>query len=193
MIQLIKAFWKPILVVLALVICSVWIGVNYHKPAPPVKPDVVATKTDSTVTAQMRRKMAKKDSLINALEIRLTVTIEKVTDLSVNNKQLKIGRDTLLNFYRKNHNLHTCDSVVYKLNGDIGKLEEENDSLDSEAQQYSRLLYVERGKSADKDTLIISKERLIVAYQQQFSRINCMDDWTGKHKFWSWLLGIKCR
>ena len=163
------------------------------KPAPPVVPDVQATQNDSVITAQMKRKIAKRDSLINALELKLTATTEKVGSLKSENKGLKAGNDSLSKFYCSHHNLQTCDSLVIAKQVYIDGLEQENDSLDSEAEQYSRLLYVERGKSADKDTLIGSKERLIVAYKQQFSRINCMDDWTAKHKFWSWLLGIKCR
>ena len=162
-------------------------------PAPPVVPDVAATQADSVITAQMKRKIAKRDSLINALEIKLAATSETVTYQSVIIKRQKISVDTFSNYYRKHHNLADCDTLVKCQANYITGLEQLNDSLDSEAQQYSKLLYVERGKSADKDTLIGSKERLIVAYKQQFSRINCMDDWTTKHKFWSWLLGIKCK
>ena len=181
------------LIAAALIAVIIFIPILYKHTSPPVKPDVLATREDSINTAKQRRKIAKQDSLIGALELRLAVTSEKVIDLSVNNKRLKIGRDTLLNFYLKNHNLHTCDSVVNKLNGDIADLEEENDSVHSEAELYSRLLYQERIKSLAKDTIITSKETLNAVYKQQFSRINCMSDWTGKHKFWSWLLGVKCR
>ena len=185
--------FKWIIVIIAIAVAGFLIFKFDPKPAPPVKPDVQATHTDNTITAKQKRTIARQDSLINTLEVRLSVTSGKVTDLSVTNKRLKTDRDTLLAFYRKNHNLHTCDSVVTKLNNDITYLEEENDSLDSEAQQYSRLLCEERIKSLAKDTVMTSHETLITAYQQQFSRINCMDDWTGKHKFWSWLLGVKCR
>jgi hypothetical protein len=163
------------------------------KPAPPVKPDVVATNTDSTITAQMRKKIAKKDSLINAIELKLSATSEKVTDLKAINRKLKAGNDTLSEFYRTHHTLETCDSLVIAKQEYIDSLEQENDSLDSEAEQYSALLIEERGKYVDLGIVVRSHEKLISAYQQQFSRINCMDDWTSKHKFWSWLLGIKCK
>ena len=165
----------------------------FNHPVPPVKPDVVATKTDSAVTAKHKKEIARKDSLINAMELKLTVTTEKVTDLKATNRKLKAGNDTLSAYYRSHHTLQTCDSLVTAKQAYIDSMEQENDSLDSEAQQYSALLVQERGKYADLGVIVRSHEKLIDAYKQQFSRINCMDDWVWKHRFWSWLLNIKCK
>ena len=185
--------FKWIFVALVLIIAGVVIFNTDNKPGPPLVPNPQATQQDNTTTEHQLREIAKKDSLINALEVKLANT---TAGLSVQNgvvARLKIGVDTLLKFYKKNHNLHTCDSVVATQQQYIGELEQECDSLDSEARQYSRLLYVERSKIANKDSIITSHKTLIVAYQQQISRINCMETWTDTHRFWSWILGIKCK
>lgn len=148
MIQLIKAFWKPIVIVSIFLICSIWIGISKHKDQHPVIPEVVATKSDSAITSRAKIRIAKQDSIIDSLEVRLMVTVAKASDLKAINRGLKQDVDTLRKFYRENHNLQTCDSMVNLQQNYIASIVDELDSLDSEAEQYSRLLYAERGNNA---------------------------------------------
>jgi len=60
------------------------------------------------------------------------------------------------------------------------------DTLDKEAESYSKQLYLCEQQSAIKDTIITNKTKLIDTYQ-------CRTEWKVKHRFWAWVIGYKCK
>lgn len=192
MITLLKKYgWWALMVLFIIVLFLFVLSRCDHKPVKVV-PDRKATVSDSTTTADQRRKIATLDSLLNVKNGQIITASANLAIVRQKNSGLKSANDSLSVYYKQHHNFQTCDSLVITKQRYIVGLQSENDSLYVLNNSLSGVIRLERQKSARLDTIVQSKESVITAYARQMERINCTSEWAVKHRFWAWLFRIKC-
>lgn len=184
--------FRCIAVIAVLVIAAVII--TKCEPDPkPIIPNHEIINRDSTLTDSIRSANDSLQSEVNFKSFQANAFRRKVYKLRVDKSNIQTELDSLKAKYKREHTLKSCDSVVIAQNKYIDSLNVENDLLDKEAESYSKALYDQTQISQNKDKVIESKNRVIDNYRTAIEESNCLNDWTAKHKFWKWLLGIKCK
>lgn len=155
-----------------------------------VNPEVVAA--DSLLTDSLQRANDSISDMVNSKVYQAEKYKASAATLHNINEVMQVELDSLRLFYKTNFTLTICDSLVGEQQTLIDSLNIENNQLDMEAESYSKALYLERKISINKDTIIKSKIKLIDSYNLAIAESNCVTDWGSRHKFWKWLLRIKC-
>jgi len=84
-------------------------------------------------------------------------------------------------------------SQNYKLKLQVIELDSAYLALDIEAESYSRDSYLCNVQRSNDSILIASLNKSNKSLKLYISKVECTADWSEKHKFLSWLFGIKCK
>jgi hypothetical protein len=168
--------------------------IDYFEPhTKPILANTMVIRVDSTLQHGLK---ISNDSLKNVADQNLyKAKNAKSIELTLRKTLEKQGveLDTLRSFYVKHHTLRVADSVIVEQSDYIDSLTEDNKLILQRADYCDIALMAERKRNVNNDTIIASKERVIQSYVYVINKSNCINNWTDKHRFWSWLLGIKCK
>jgi len=134
-----------------------------------------------------------KDSILKVDSLRLKVQ-KRLTEKFSDAVRLATERaDSAEERYNRQKTIEGCDSTIMHKNIVIWSKDSLINSLDIEAQEYSSLAYTYQCKYAIAQEEVESKKDLIDYYKNLNTDYNCFLEWKSRHKFWVWLLRVKCR
>jgi len=199
MIQLIKAFWKPVLVLLVVIILSDWIWNNYNKPNPPT---TGKTYTQADIENAKARVI---DSIYDEVDYDSIAIFQAGKDAKAAESIALRSREQS---YKKGYERwkHITDSLllVTKIDSGCKKIvksqQNQIDSLNGvvetvgqEAENYSRRLYFSEKQNEKKDSIITRRDKTIDRIENERSDNQCYKNWFDSRPFWKWVHNPKCR
>lgn len=208
-IEILKAYWKPILFIVVLAVIFSVIGIN------KCQEDKASAKKEK---ARVERAISiTKDSLEQLYRIDIQQGLENVKKQyaeeaikAKNNakywESMSIKKAKVADYYRAK-----ADSLAALDNGGCGEIIEafrqandtlrgENMFLDNanlelhiEAESYSRQLYASEQQGLQKDSILVSKTKLNSSLKSEIELYTCFRDWGLRRPFWAWIAGQKCK
>lgn len=207
--NIINLFWKPILIIIILIITFSWIGIDQcaEKKAElkTEKANIAILRAfliDSTQTADHKENIAILDSAKAAEAIKT----EKYKADSKYWNVIANKRAKAAEYYK-----YLADSIANTDNGEcreiinafrqandtlqarVKDLDNENEALDGEAQSYANRLYMCEKQNIENGCIISEKEKYINTLETNISTLQCYRDWGVGHPVLKWLFGWKCR
>ena len=107
--------------------------------------------------------LKEKDVLIKQHKKELVTIQNTVVNQKKDIKRLKSENDDLIAEYNANQTIDNCESVVNSQIKIIAKQDTVIEELGNEAETYSKINYLLEQKLSIKDTIIVSKENLVIA------------------------------
>lgn len=212
MLNLIKAFWKPIAIIAIITILASVIGINSCiKKKNEAKANIQSEQAntailrafliDSVRTADIKAEFAKLDS-IKRSEAQKTIVADAAAKYHAANVNRLRGKNDYLQWridsmIQANTSCPEMLDASLELNdslrSEISELDNENLALDKEAEGYSNQLLLCERQSTLKDSLLISRDLKIKTYEIQIQNLQCYREWGIGHPFLKWMFGWKCR
>lgn len=117
----------------------------------------------------------------------------EVYKLRSENGLIRIVNDTLMSRYKRSNDLKSCDSLVKSQLEEIVGLRAESNELDSEAQSYSKRLFLAERMIVFKDSVISNRDSANKRKDEYIDKLQCSREWAIRNRFLAWLVGYKCR
>ena len=122
-----------------------------------------AETIDSLITRFYSRLISEKDVEIGQRKAEITMFKNRVVGLNKDIINLKRENKDLIGEYNSNQTIDNCESIVKNQIKIISKQDTTIEELGKESESYSRALYLTEQKLSMKDTIIVSKENLVIA------------------------------
>lgn len=122
-----------------------------------------AETIDSLTTRFYSRLISEKDVEIGQRKAEITMFKNRVVGLNKDIINLKRENKDLIGEYNSNQTIDNCESIVKNQIKIISKQDTTIEELGKESESYSRALYLTEQKLSMKDTIIVSKENLVIA------------------------------
>lgn len=143
---------------------------------------------DSLKTIETKHLIVYKDSLIAVYSSKLSADRMTINNQKLQITDLKKTNDNLVDKYNLNPTLAKCDSLVNNQTKIINTQDQQIDSLDSEAECYSRIVYELRTKSSLQDSLVIAKQLYLDRANNSINilktELKKKDNWWRRNEKW---------
>lgn len=143
---------------------------------------------DSLKTIETKHLIVYKDSLISVYDGKLSVVKLTINKQKVQIDDLKKINENLIDNYYSSPSLAKCDSLVKNQTKIIKNQDQQIDSLDSEAEYYSRNVYELQTKSSLQDSLVIAKQLYLDRANNSINilktELKKKDNWWRRNEKW---------
>ena len=191
--------WKYILLFAIFLLLGYAVQKTYFEPKEDPHRETPKTvliqklNEDSLKSIHSLAMQSQKDSILKVDSLRLKIQ-KHLTEKFRDAVKLATDRaDSAEVRYNRQKTIEGCDSTIKHKNVVIRSKDSLINSLDKEAQEYSNLAYSYMGKYSIAQEEVNSKKDLLGYYKTLDTDYNCFLDWKLKHKFWVWILRVKCR